>query len=54
MATSAASILLALDEAVRQGQIQPNDIIAASGFGAGLTWGAAVFIGAGEELRAGS
>jgi len=36
--TSAASIP-ALDEAVRQGQIQPNDIIAASGFGAGLTWG---------------
>jgi 3-oxoacyl-[acyl-carrier-protein] synthase-3 len=41
--TSAASIPLALDEAVRQGQIQPNDIIAASGFGAGLTWGAAIF-----------
>jgi len=41
--TSAASIPLALDEAVRQGQIQPHDIIAASGFGAGLTWGAAIF-----------
>lgn len=41
--TSAASIPLALDEAVRAGQIKPNDIIAASGFGAGLTWGAAVF-----------
>lgn len=41
--TSAASIPLALDEAVRQGQIQPNDVIAASGFGAGLTWGAAIF-----------
>ncbi len=41
--TSAASIPLALDEAVRGGQIKPNDIIAASGFGAGLTWGAAVF-----------
>ena len=41
--TSAASIPLALDEAVRQGQIQPGDIIAASGFGAGLTWGAAIF-----------
>ena len=41
--TSAASIPLALDEAVRQGQIQQNDIIAASGFGAGLTWGAVVF-----------
>lgn len=41
--TSAASIPLALDEAVRQGKIQPGHIIASSGFGAGLTWGAAVF-----------
>jgi 3-oxoacyl-[acyl-carrier-protein] synthase-3 len=41
--TSAASIPLALDEAVRQGKIQPGDIIATSGFGAGLTWGAAIF-----------
>ncbi|MBW4555526.1 MAG: ketoacyl-ACP synthase III [Trichormus sp. ATA11-4-KO1] len=41
--TSAASIPLALDEAVRQGKIKPHDIIAASGFGAGLTWGAAIF-----------
>jgi 3-oxoacyl-[acyl-carrier-protein] synthase-3 len=41
--TSAASIPLALDEAVRQGKIHPGDTIAAAGFGAGLTWGAAVF-----------
>lgn len=41
--TSAASIPLALDEWVRQGKIQPGDIIACSGFGAGLTWGAAIF-----------
>lgn len=41
--TSAASIPLALDEAVRTLQIKPNDIIVACGFGAGLTWGAAVF-----------
>lgn len=41
--TSAASIPLALDEAVRQNKIKPNDIIATSGFGAGLTWGAAIF-----------
>ncbi|WP_375496913.1 beta-ketoacyl-ACP synthase III [uncultured Nostoc sp.] len=41
--TSAASIPLALDEAVREGKIKPNDIIATSGFGAGLTWGAAIF-----------
>jgi 3-oxoacyl-[acyl-carrier-protein] synthase-3 len=41
--TSAASIPLALDEAVRQGKVKPGDIIASSGFGAGLTWGAAIF-----------
>lgn len=41
--TSAASIPLALDEAVRNGKIQPGDTIAAAGFGAGLTWGAAIF-----------
>ncbi|MGI8500866.1 MAG: beta-ketoacyl-ACP synthase 3 [Hassallia sp.] len=41
--TSAASIPLALDEAVKQGKIKPGDIIATSGFGAGLTWGAAIF-----------
>lgn len=41
--TSAASIPLALNEAVQQGKIQVNDTIAIAGFGAGLTWGAAVF-----------
>jgi 3-oxoacyl-[acyl-carrier-protein] synthase III len=41
--TSAASIPLALDEAVRDGRIKPGDVIAASGFGAGLTWGATIF-----------
>lgn len=41
--TSAASIPLALDEAVRQGRVKAGDVIAASGFGAGLTWGAAIF-----------
>ncbi|NEO86913.1 MAG: 3-oxoacyl-ACP synthase, partial [Spirulina sp. SIO3F2] len=41
--TSAASIPLALDEAVRAGQIQPGQLIATSGFGAGLTWGAALW-----------
>ncbi|MCC5616028.1 beta-ketoacyl-ACP synthase 3 [Nostoc sp. CHAB 5836] len=41
--TSAASIPLALDEAVQEGKIKPNDIVATSGFGAGLTWGAAIF-----------
>lgn len=41
--TSAASIPLALDEAVRSGKVKSGDVIAAAGFGAGLTWGAAVF-----------
>lgn len=41
--TSAASIPLALDEAVRQGKIRPGATVVTSGFGAGLSWGAAVF-----------
>lgn len=41
--TSAASIPIALDEAVRAGKIKTGDTIATAGFGAGLTWGAAIF-----------
>ncbi|ASC72803.1 3-oxoacyl-[acyl-carrier-protein] synthase 3 [Halomicronema hongdechloris C2206] len=41
--TSAASIPLALDEVVRAGKVRPSDLIATAGFGAGLTWGAAIF-----------
>jgi 3-oxoacyl-[acyl-carrier-protein] synthase III len=41
--TSAASIPLALDAAVRASKVKPGDTIAASGFGAGLTWGSAIF-----------
>ncbi len=41
--TSAASIPLALDEAVRDRRIKTGDTIATAGFGAGLTWGSAVF-----------
>uniref|UniRef100_A0A1Z1MPU6 Beta-ketoacyl-[acyl-carrier-protein] synthase III n=1 Tax=Kuetzingia canaliculata TaxID=228262 RepID=A0A1Z1MPU6_KUECA len=37
--TSAASIPLALDEAIQDKKICHNDIIVISGFGAGLTWG---------------
>lgn len=40
--TSAASIPLALDEAVRSGKIKKGDILACAGFGAGLSWGAAI------------
>jgi 3-oxoacyl-[acyl-carrier-protein] synthase-3 len=41
--TSAASIPTALDEAIRSGQIQRGDIILTNSFGAGFTWGAALF-----------
>lgn len=40
--TSAASIPLALDEAVRSGKIKSGETIATAGFGAGLTWGSAI------------
>lgn len=40
--TSAASIPLALDEAVRSGKVKSGHTIAAAGFGAGLTWGSAI------------
>jgi 3-oxoacyl-[acyl-carrier-protein] synthase-3 len=40
--TSAASVAIALDEAVGSGQVQPGDLILLVVFGAGLTWGAAV------------
>ena len=41
--TSAASIPLALDAEIRKGTIQSGDVVAASGFGAGLSWGATLF-----------
>jgi 3-oxoacyl-[acyl-carrier-protein] synthase-3 len=40
--TSAASVAIALDEAVTSGVVQPGDLILMVVFGAGLTWGAAV------------
>jgi 3-oxoacyl-[acyl-carrier-protein] synthase-3 len=40
--TSAASIPLALDEAVRAGRVQPGMTLLLAAFGAGLTWGSAV------------
>ena len=40
--TSAASIPLALDEALMSKHIMKNDIIVISGFGAGLTWGTVI------------
>lgn len=41
--TSAGSIPLVLDEASRAGRIHPGDAVLMCGFGAGLTWGTALF-----------
>jgi 3-oxoacyl-[acyl-carrier-protein] synthase-3 len=40
--TSAASVPLALDEAVRDGRIQPGHLILVEAMGGGLTWGSAL------------
>jgi 3-oxoacyl-[acyl-carrier-protein] synthase-3 len=40
--TSAASVAIALDEAVTSGKVARGDLILLIVFGAGLTWGAAV------------
>lgn len=41
--TSGGSVPLALDEAVRQGRMSAGDKILMSGYGAGLSWGTAIF-----------
>lgn len=40
--TSAASIPILLDEVHREGKLSEGDLLLLSGFGAGLTWGAAL------------
>jgi 3-oxoacyl-[acyl-carrier-protein] synthase-3 len=40
--TSSASIPIALDEAVREGRFQPNDLILMSALGGGFAWGSAL------------
>jgi 3-oxoacyl-[acyl-carrier-protein] synthase-3 len=40
--TSAASVPLALDEAVRDGRIRPGDLVLMEALGGGLTWGSAL------------
>jgi 3-oxoacyl-[acyl-carrier-protein] synthase-3 len=40
--TSAASVPLALDEALQQGRVKRGDHILMSGYGAGLSWGTAI------------
>ncbi len=39
--SSASSIAIALDEAIRSGRAEPGHVVVLVGFGAGLTWGAA-------------
>jgi 3-oxoacyl-[acyl-carrier-protein] synthase-3 len=41
--TSSASIPLALAEALDQGRVSDGDLVLLSGFGAGMTWGSAVW-----------
>ena len=41
--TSAASIPLAFDEAVRDGRINPGDTVLMEAFGGGFTWGSVLF-----------
>jgi 3-oxoacyl-[acyl-carrier-protein] synthase-3 len=40
--TTAASIPLAMDEAVKAGKIERGDLVCLTAFGAGFTWGAAL------------
>ncbi len=40
--TSAASVAIALREAIEDGSVTPSSLLVLSGFGAGLTWGTAV------------
>jgi 3-oxoacyl-[acyl-carrier-protein] synthase-3 len=47
--TSAATIPLMLDEAVKDGRVQAGHLLASSGFGAGLSWGAAVLRWSGPQ-----
>ncbi|MBI5523863.1 MAG: ketoacyl-ACP synthase III [Desulfarculus sp.] len=41
--TSAATIPTALDEAVRDGRVKRGDLVLVASFGAGFTWGSALF-----------
>jgi 3-oxoacyl-[acyl-carrier-protein] synthase-3 len=40
--TSAASVPLALDEAIRDGRIRRGDLLLLEAFGGGFTWGSAL------------
>ncbi len=47
--TSAASIPLALVDAVERSRLHPGAVVACSGFGAGMTWASAVLRWSGER-----
>ena len=51
--TSAASIPLALDEAIDQGRVNEGDTLVLVGFGGGLTWAASVLEWTGERVPRG-
>jgi 3-oxoacyl-[acyl-carrier-protein] synthase-3 len=40
--TTAASIPIVLDEAVREGRVKRGDCVVLTAFGSGFTWGSAV------------
>ena len=40
--TSAASVPLALDTAIRDGRIKPGDLVMLEAMGGGFTWGASL------------
>ena len=40
--TSAASLPISLDEALRSGRIKKGDLVAMMAIGSGMTWGAAM------------
>jgi 3-oxoacyl-[acyl-carrier-protein] synthase-3 len=41
--TTAATIPIGLDEAVRAGKLKPGMLVASAAFGSGFTWGSAVY-----------
>ena len=40
--TSAASVPIAMDEAIREGKIKDDDVLLLTAFGGGLTWASAL------------
>jgi len=52
--TSAASIPIALCEAVDQGRVRPGDLVLMCAFGGGMTWGAALVEWSGGVLATGA